>query len=103
MDGADETRESRHKLPETDIPKGDPGLDDIAYVFVFLGIIIICRSYKLTLSDRAQLSRQLTVTFVDLVQIFLAGTPLLWDPRIFTPLRPRRHFQWSLHIGGGGT
>ena len=67
MDGVDETRESRYKLPGPDISEGGPEPDDIAYVFVFLGSIIICLSYKLTLSDRAQVSRQLTITFVDLV------------------------------------
>ena len=67
MDDADETRESRYKLPGPDIPERDPGPDDIAYAFVFLGSIIICLSYKLTLSDRAQVSRQVTVTFVDFV------------------------------------
>jgi hypothetical protein len=87
MDGANETWESRCKLL---------GSDDIVYVFVFLSSIIICRSYKLTLSDRAQVALQLTVTFADLVQIFLAGPPLLWDPRIPPP--PRRHFQRPLHM-----
>jgi hypothetical protein len=43
--------ESRYKLPE-------PGLrpDSVAYVFVFLGSIIICPLYKFTLSDQAQVT-----------------------------------------------
>jgi hypothetical protein len=31
-------------------PKGDPGHDYVAYVFVFLSSIIICRLYKLVVS-----------------------------------------------------
>jgi hypothetical protein len=43
---------SRYKLP---------GPDCVVYVFISLGSIIICRLYKLTLSDRAQVTLQLTV------------------------------------------
>jgi len=32
-------------------PEGGPGTDYVAYVFVFLGSIIICPLYELTLSD----------------------------------------------------
>jgi len=92
MDGADETRESQHKLPVPDIPEGVPRLDNIAYVFVFLGSII-CRSYKLTLSDRTQVSRQLTVTFS--VNIFNRYAVAV-GPENFSPTGVRRHFQRPL-------
>ena len=42
---------ARYKLPGPGGPERDPGLNYIAYVFVFLGSIIICRMYKLTLSE----------------------------------------------------
>jgi hypothetical protein len=37
------------------------GPDHVAYVFVFLSTIIICRLYKLTLSDKAQVALRLLV------------------------------------------
>jgi hypothetical protein len=43
-----------------------PGPDNVAYV-AFLGSIIVCRLYKLTLSDQAQVTLQLTVSLSDLV------------------------------------
>jgi hypothetical protein len=55
-------RGSRKKLPRPGGPEGGLGLDYIAYVFVFLGIIIIYRLYKLTLSDQAQVTLQLTAS-----------------------------------------
>ena len=45
----------------------DPGPDHVAYVFVFLCSIIICRLYKLILSDKAQVTLQLKVSLSDLV------------------------------------
>jgi hypothetical protein len=48
---------SRYELPEPEY---------VAYVFVFLGSII-CRLYKLTLSDQAQVILQLRVSLSDLV------------------------------------
>jgi len=40
-----------------------PGPKYVAYVFVFfLGSIISCRLYKLTLSDQAQVPSQVTVS-----------------------------------------
>jgi hypothetical protein len=39
----------------------------VAYTFVFLGSIIICRLYKFTLSEQAQVTLQLTVSGCDLV------------------------------------
>jgi hypothetical protein len=45
--------ESRYKLPEPGSPEGGLG-PTVLHVFVFLGSIIICRLYKLTLSHQAQ-------------------------------------------------
>jgi hypothetical protein len=39
----------------------------VAYVFVFLGSIIICQLYKLTLAAQAQVTLQLRVSCSDLV------------------------------------
>jgi len=44
-----------------------PGPDYVAYVFVFSDDIIICRLYKLTLSDQAQVTLQLRVSLSNLV------------------------------------
>jgi hypothetical protein len=55
--------EIRYKL----VGPGGPGPNYVAYVFVFLGRIIMCRLYKLTLSDEAQVTLQLTVSLPDLV------------------------------------
>jgi len=54
---------SRYKLPGPGDPEGGQGTDYdyVAYVFVFLRSVIICRPYKLTLSDQAQVTLQLTV------------------------------------------
>lgn len=50
------------------VPQGDryklscpvgPEPENVAYIFVFLGSIIICRWYKLILSDQAQVPLQL--------------------------------------------
>jgi hypothetical protein len=54
-----------------------PGPDYFAHVFAFLGSIIICRLYKLTLSRQAEVTLQLKVSLSDLVLKFLAGLPLL--------------------------
>jgi hypothetical protein len=43
------------------------GPDCVAYVFVFLGSIVICRLFKLTLSHQAQGTLQLTVNLCGLV------------------------------------
>jgi len=44
-----------------------PGPDYVACVFVFPDGIIICRFYKLTLSDQAQVTLQLRVSLSNLV------------------------------------
>jgi hypothetical protein len=49
----------------------------VAYVFVCLDSTIICRLYKSTLSDQAQVTVQLRVYLSDLVQMFVASPPLL--------------------------
>jgi hypothetical protein len=49
------------------------GPDYVAYVFTFLGSIIICRLYKLTLPDQTK------VSLSDLVYIIFAGPPFLKD------------------------
>jgi hypothetical protein len=43
-----------------------PGHDSVAYVFVFFGTVI-CRSYKLALSDQGQVTLQLKVRLSYLV------------------------------------
>jgi hypothetical protein len=49
----------------------------VAYVFVFLCGIIICRLHKLTLSVQAKITVQLSVSLSDLVSRFLARPSLL--------------------------
>ena len=44
-----------------------PGLRLCCICFIFLGSVIICRLYKLALSDPAQVTLQLTVSLSDLV------------------------------------
>jgi hypothetical protein len=57
----------RHQLPAHVVPQGCSRPDCIPYVCVFLGRIIICRLYKLTLSDKAQVTLQLRVSLSDLM------------------------------------
>jgi hypothetical protein len=44
----------------------------------FLDSITICRVHKLTLSDKAQVTLQLTVSLPSLVWNFLVSPPLVW-------------------------
>lgn len=53
------------------------------YISVCLGSTIIRRLYQLTLSDHAQASLQLTVSFSELAWRFLSGQPLPGDPKKF--------------------
>jgi hypothetical protein len=46
--------------------RGPLGSSYVSYVFVFLGSIIISRLYKLTISDEAQVTLQLTVSLSEL-------------------------------------
>ena len=46
----------QYKLLEPGSQAGGPGPKYVAYVFVFLGSIIICQLYKLTLSNQAQVT-----------------------------------------------
>ena len=48
------------KLPEPGVPERGPEPNCVAYVFVFLGSIIICRLYASNLSDQAHAILQLT-------------------------------------------
>jgi len=64
---ANETGESRYKLPGLAGPKGGPRSEYVACVFVFLCSIIICRFHKLTLSDYAQVTLLLTLSLYDFV------------------------------------
>ena len=80
-------RGSRYKLPGPDSPERDPDPEYVTHVFVFLGSIIICRLYKLTISDQAQVTVQLRVSLSDLVSRFLAGLQLLGDRR--------KDFHWA--------
>jgi hypothetical protein len=64
---ADESgKGGRYILPGPGRPEGGPGPDYLAYVFVFLGSIIICRFYKLTHLDQAQVTLQLRVSLSDI-------------------------------------
>jgi hypothetical protein len=54
-------RGGRYKLPGSGVPEENPEPDYLAYVFVSLGSIIICGLHKLTISDQAQVTLQLTV------------------------------------------
>jgi len=56
------SKQCRYKL----LGPGGPGLVYVAYVFVFLGSIIFCRLYKLTLSDQAWVNLQLTASLSDM-------------------------------------
>lgn len=50
-----------YKLPGPRGLEGDPGPNYVTFVFVFVGGIITCQLYKLTLSGQAQFTLQLTV------------------------------------------
>jgi hypothetical protein len=69
----------RKPVQITGARRSERGPDYVAYVFVFLCSIIICRSYKSTLSDQAQVTLQLSQAFRFRVKIFsrsaLAGGP----------------------------
>jgi hypothetical protein len=70
----------RYRLPGPGYPEGDPGPDYFAHVFFFFSYfasIIICRLYKLTLSDGVQVTLKPRVSLFDLVYRILAGPQLL--------------------------
>jgi hypothetical protein len=75
------------ELPGPGGAEGSPGPDCVAYVFVVLGGIIICRLYKLTLPGQAQATLQVTVSLSDLVKRDLDGPLLLGGGG-----GPKRHF-----------
>jgi hypothetical protein len=66
VDGAVLTRgrASRFKLPVPGRPGGGQGPEYFAYVFVFLGSIIICRLYKLKVSAQAKVTLQVRVSLI---------------------------------------
>jgi hypothetical protein len=78
---------SRYKILGTGGPEGGPGLECVAYVFVFLGGII-CRLYRLTFLDQSQVTLHLRVSLSDLVLRFSAGSPLHGGTKIFFHGRP---------------
>jgi hypothetical protein len=51
----------QYKLPGPSRTETGPGAKYVAYVLVVLDSIIICRLYRLTLSDQAQVTLQPTV------------------------------------------
>jgi len=54
---ADETGGGgQYNLAGPGSPEGGPESDNFVYVFVSLGSIIICRLYKLTFSEQAQVT-----------------------------------------------
>lgn len=68
------------QLPWPNSPDGSPGPNYVAYVFLFLGSTITCCSYKLALSQQAQVTLQLlNQSFSFSVKIFslsaFAGGP----------------------------
>ena len=62
------------------VRKGAQGPDYVACVFVCLGIIIICRLYKLTISNQTQITLQLRVSLSKVVQRCFVGPSLLGGP-----------------------
>jgi len=66
----------RYKLLGSGGPEGAPGPKYAAYVFAFLGGIIVCRLYKLPLSDQSQVTLQLRDCPIQRKE-FLARPPLL--------------------------
>jgi len=59
---------SQYKLPLTRSPDGGPII--IAHAFVSLGIITVCRLYKLAFSHQAHVTLQLSQSFQFSVKIF---------------------------------
>jgi hypothetical protein len=55
------------QITVADRPEGDLAPSYAAYDFVLLSATVICRLYKLTLPDQAQVTRQLKDSLSDLV------------------------------------
>ena len=72
-----------YNSPVPSSPEGSLGPDYDAYISVFLGNTIIHWLYKLTISDQAQATMQLTVILSNLIRRFLACLPLLGAPKKF--------------------
>jgi hypothetical protein len=60
-------RGSRYKLPGPGHQESDQEPDYIAHIFVFVGNVVICRLYKLILSNNAQVTLQMRVSLSNLV------------------------------------
>jgi len=67
-----------YRVPE--VRKGDRGPKILHIFLLFLVSIIICRLYKLILSEQTPVALPLKVSLSDLVQRFLIGPPLLQGP-----------------------
>jgi hypothetical protein len=72
---------SPYKLLGPGCPEEGPGPYYVVHVFVFLGSVIICRLYKLTLSYQAQFTLRSTVSLSDLVPRFLCQFALATLPQ----------------------
>jgi len=63
---------------------GEAGVNNwspiMVHMILFLSSIITCELYKLTLSNQAHVSPQLTVSHSEFEERFLAGLPLLQGP-----------------------
>ena len=77
-----------------------PGPDSVACVIVFLGTTIICRLYRLIVTDQTQIALHLRVSLYDFVKILVGGPPLLWlegaGAFIRPPPSPRTGFRRPL-------
>ena len=76
---------SWYNLPVPSSPEGSLWPDYDAYISALLSSTIIHWLYKLTPSDQAQATMQVTVSLSDLVWRFLACVPLLGAPKNFSP------------------
>jgi len=82
-------------------PEGGPRPKCAAHVFFFffLGRFIMCRLYKLNLSDETQVTLQLRVSLADLASRFLAGPPL-WGARKIFHRGPKFRLPWGSAVSG---
>ena len=78
-------------LPWLGGPEWGPETVYVAHIFAFLDGIMICRLYILTLSDQAEVTLRLRVTFHfrGLVSRLLAGPPLFGGPKKFYHQGPK--------------
>jgi hypothetical protein len=69
-------------------PEGGSWSHYVAYVLVFLGSTITCRLYKLTISDKAIVTLQLTILPVRFSVKIVSWPPMLSGPRNMSSPRP---------------